>query len=93
MSQTTGNSQALVIQQLYSTSLLESFPEQLMDGSMLFNDRTAEFPEGERLNINQIGDITLSPYAENTPLDFSAIDTSRIYLQVSTYDQDAWYIH
>lgn len=90
--QTTGNTQALVIQQLYSTSLLESFPEQLMDASMLFNDRSAEFPEGERLSINQIGDITLSPYAENTPLDFSAIDTSRIYLQVSTYDQDAWYI-
>lgn len=92
MSQTTQNSQALIIQQLYSTSLLESFPEQLMDASMLFNDRTSEFPEGERLNINQIGDITLSPYAENTPLDFSAIDTSRIYLQVSEYDQDAWFI-
>jgi hypothetical protein len=92
MSQTTQNSQALIVQQLYSSTLLESFPEQLMDAGMLYNDRTAEFPEGERLNINQIGDITLSPYAENTPLDFSAIDTSRIYLQVSEYDQDAWYI-
>lgn len=92
MSQTTQNSAALVIQELYSTTLLESFPEQLLDGSMLFNDRTSEFPEGDRLSINQIGDITLSPYAENTPLDFSAIDTSRIYLQISEYDQDAWYV-
>lgn len=90
--QTTGNTQAMVIQQLYSTSLIESFPQQLMDGAMLFNDRTAEFPEGEVLNIDQIGDITLSPYAENTPLDFSSIDTSRIELRVQSYDQDAWYI-
>lgn len=90
--QTTGNTQAMVIQQLYSTSLIESFPQQLMDGSMLFNDRSAEFPEGEVLNIDQIGDITLSPYAENTPLDFSSIDTSRIELRVQSYDQDAWYI-
>lgn len=90
--QTTGNTQAMVIQQLYSTSLIESFPQQLMDASMFFNDRTSEFPEGEVLNIDQIGDITLSPYAENSPLDFSAIDTSRIELRISDYDQDAWYI-
>lgn len=90
--QTTGNTQAMVIQQLYSTSLIESFPQQLTDGSVFFNDRTSEFPEGEVLNIDQIGDVTLSPYAENQPLDFSSIDTSRIELRISDYDQDAWYI-
>lgn len=92
MSQSTGNTAAMIIQEMYSSSLIESFPQQLNDVSMFFNDRTAEFPEGENLSIDQIGDITLSPYAENTPLDFSAIDTSRINLQVQEYDQDAWYI-
>ena len=92
MSQTTQNTAAMVIQQLYSTSLLESFEQLLPDGAMLFNDRTAEFPEGDRLNINQIGDVTLSPFNENSPLQFSAIDTSRIYLQLTDKDADAWFI-
>lgn len=92
MSQTTQNTQAMVIQQIYSTSLIESYDQLLPDASMLFNDRTSEFPEGDRLNINQIGDITLSPYNENSPLQFSAIDTSRIYLQLTDNDADGWFI-
>lgn len=92
MSQTTQNSAAMIIQQLYSNSLLESFDQLLPDAAMLFNDRTSEFPEGDRLNINQIGDITLSPFNENSPLQFSAIDTSRIYLQLTDRDADAFFI-
>lgn len=92
MSQTTGNTAALVIQQIYSSALIESFDENLTDAQMLFNDRTSEFPEGDRLNINQIGDVTLSPYNENEPLHFSAIDTSRIYLQLTDRDSDGWFI-
>lgn len=92
MSQTTQNTAALVIQQIYSSALIESFDENLTDAQMLFNDRTAEFPEGDRLNINQIGDVTLSPYNENEPLHFSAIDTSRIYLQLTDRDSDGWFI-
>jgi hypothetical protein len=92
MSQTTQNTAAMIIQQLYSTSLIESFDQLLPDSAMLFNDRTSEFPEGDRLNINQIGDITLSPYNENSPLQFSAIDTSRIYLQLTDKDADGWFI-
>ena len=86
--QTTGNTQAMVIQQLYSTLLIESVPEQLMEASMFCNDRTSEVTEGEVLNMDQIGDITLSPYAENYPLGLSAIDTSRIELRISDYHQD-----
>lgn len=92
MSQTTLNTAAMVIQQIYSSALIESFDENLTDAQMLFNDRTAEFPEGDRLNINQIGDVTLSPYNENEPLHFSAIDTSRIYLQLSDKDADGFFI-
>lgn len=92
MSQTTQNTQAMVIQQIYSNSLIESYDQLLPDAAMLFNDRTSEFPEGDRLNINQIGDITLSPYNESSPLRFSAIDTSRIYLQLTDKDADGWFI-
>lgn len=82
----------MIIQQIYGTALIESFDENLTDAQMLFNDRTSEFPEGDRLNINQIGDVTLSPYNENEPLNFTAIDTSRIYLQLSDKDADGWFI-
>lgn len=92
MSQTTQNTAAMVIQQIYSSALLESFDENLTDAQMLFNDRTSEFPEGDRLNINQIGDIALSPYNENEPLVYTAIDTSRIYLQLTDKDADGWFI-
>lgn len=92
MSQTTQNTAAMIIQQIYGTALIESFDENLTDAQMLFNDRTSEFPEGDRLNINQIGDVTLSPYNENEPLNFTAIDTSRIYLQLSDKDADGWFI-
>ena len=92
MSQTTQNTAAMIIQQLYSTSLMESYDQLLPDAAMLFNDRTAEFPEGDRLNINQIGDVTLSPFNENSPLQFSAIDTSRIFLQLTDRDADGWFI-
>lgn len=92
MSQTTQNSAALVIQQIYNTTLIESFDEQLTDSGILFNDRTAEFPEGDRLSINQIGDVTLSPFNENQPLQFSAIDTSRIFLQLTDRDSDGFFI-
>lgn len=92
MSQTTQNSAALVIQQIYNTTLMESFDEQLTDSGILFKDRTSEFPEGDRLSINQIGDVTLNTFVENQPLKFSAIDTSRIYLQLTDRDSDGWYI-
>lgn len=92
MAHTTGNSDALIIQQIYNTSLMESFDEQLVDSGLLFNDRTSEFPEGDRLSVNQIGDVTLTTYDENSPLKYSGIDTSRIYLQLSDKDADGWFI-
>jgi hypothetical protein len=89
--QTTGNTSNLVRQQIYSDVLLSSFDEVLMNQT-LFRDYTADFPDGDTLNIDQIGDILWTPYAENTEVDYSAIDTSRLTLTVTDYNQDGFYI-
>lgn len=89
--QTTLNTSSLIRQELYSRVLLATLDEFLIEQT-LFRDYTEEFPDGDNLNISQIGDILWSDYAENTPIDFSAIDTSRINLQLSEYKGDAFYI-
>lgn len=91
MAQTTGNTSNLIRQELYSQVLLASFDDFVIDQSM-FRDYTSEFPDGDNLNIDQIGDVLWGDYYENTPVDYTAIDTSRLTLQIPEYRQDAFYI-
>lgn len=42
--------------------------------------------------MDQIGQVTLQDYSEDAPIDYSAIDTSRITLTLSDYPQDGFYI-
>lgn len=46
----------------------------------------------DTFNVDQIGQVTLQDYSEEAPIDYSAIDTSRITLTVSDYVQDGFYI-
>ena len=48
------------------------------------------FPDGDTLNVNQIGDTALQDYTEDSVVDYSAIDTSRITLSVTEYKSDAF---
>lgn len=91
MAQSTGNSTNVVRQQIYSAGLQESFKDNLL-GMILLNDVTSMFPDGDTFNVDQIGQATLSDYSENSPIDFSAIDTSRITLAITDYVQDGFYI-
>ena len=91
MAQTTGNTSNLIRQELYSQVLLASFDDFVIDQSM-FRDYTAEFPDGDTLNIDQIGDVLWGDYYENTPVDYTAIDTSRLTLTIPEYRQDGFYI-
>lgn len=89
--QTTGNSTNVVRQQIYSALLQESYKDNLL-GMGLFADMTSMFPDGDTFNVDQIGQATITEYSENSPVDFSAIDTSRIQLSVTEYVQDAFYL-
>lgn len=91
MAQTTTNSANIIRQQVYSSALQESFKDNLL-GEVLFNDMTSEFPDGDTFNVDQIGQVTLQDYSEDAPVDYSAIDTSRITLTLSDYPQDGFYV-
>lgn len=89
--QTTSNSSNVIRQQIYSAGLQESFETNLL-GMGLFADMTSFFPDGDTFNVDQIGEVTLQDYSEDSPIDFSAIDTSRITLTVTDYPQDGFYM-
>jgi hypothetical protein len=71
--------------------LQESFKDNLL-GMIGMNDLTSEFPIGDTFNVDQIGQATLSDYTENTAIDYSSIDTSRITLALTDYVQDGFFV-
>jgi len=91
MAQNTTNSANIVEQQVYGDILQESFKDHLA-GLPGMNDLTSEFPIGDTFNVDQIGQASLSDYTENSDIDYSAIDTSRITLALTDYVQDGFYI-
>lgn len=78
-------------QEIFTTGLQERFDYWLL-GQRMVNDRTAQFPDGDVAEFDQIGQRAPQDYAENTPIDFSKIDTSRIQLRLDTHLQDGFYI-
>lgn len=91
MAQNTGNSVNIIKQEIYGEMLQESFKDNLL-GLIGMNDLTSEFPVGDNFNVDQIGQATVSDYAEGSDVDYTAIDTSRIQLSLTTYVQDGFYI-
>lgn len=76
---------------IYTDMLQRRFTDWLL-GQRMLNDRTGSFPDGDEAFFDQIGQRTVKGYAENTPVDFSKIDTSRIKLAVTEYLQDGFFI-
>lgn len=91
MSFVTGNYPESIRQELYSDIVQERLDRWLV-GRPLFNDRTSEFPDGDELKIPQIGQRIVRDYVENSEIDFSGVDMSRIELNVTDYVQDGWYM-
>ena len=85
---TTDNTN-LVRQEVYSQALLKSFDDWTL-GRMLYNDRTGEFGDGDELKITTTGKRALQDYIENSPIDFSNMDTQRISLFIDKYYQDGF---
>ena len=91
MAQTTGNSVNIIKQQIYGEMLQESHKDNLL-GLIGMNDLTSQFPVGDTFNVDQIGQASLSDYSENSAIDYSAIDTSRITLALTDYVQDGFWV-
>lgn len=79
----------LVRQELYSQELLKSLDDWIL-GRALFNDRTSEFADGDELKITTTAKRALQDYVENSPIDFSNMDTQRISLFIDKYYQDGF---
>lgn len=92
MAYNSSNEANIVRQELYDASLEKALDDWLV-GRPLFDDKTSVFPDGDTLNITKTGDRAVTDYSEDTAVNFSNMQTSRVDLTVTDYKQDAWYIH
>jgi len=88
MAQLTSNTTAFIESQQYSQFILENLHDYLLPEGM-WRDVT-DFGSGTTLNIKTVGTVTLQDAAEDTPLNFSPIDTGNLTLAITDYVGDAW---
>ena len=88
MAQLTSNTSAFIEAQQYSQFILENLHDYLLPEGM-WRDVT-DFGSGTTLNIKTVGTVTLQDAAEDTPLNYSPIDTGTLQLTITDYVGDAW---
>jgi hypothetical protein len=88
MAQLTSNTSAFIEAQQYSQFILENLHDYLLPEGM-WRDVT-DFGSGTTLNIKTVGTVTLQDAAEDTPLNYSPIDTGTLQLTITNYVGDAW---
>lgn len=88
MSQLTSNTSAFIEAQQYSQFILENLHDYLLPEGM-WRDVT-DFGSGTTLNIKTVGTVTIQDAAEDTPLNYSPIDTGTLSLTITDYVGDAW---
>jgi hypothetical protein len=88
MAQNTTNTNAFIESQQYSQFILENLHDYLLPEGM-YRD-VSDFGSGTTLNIKTVGSVTIQDAAEDTPLNFSPIDTGTITLAITDYVGDAW---
>lgn len=90
MSQLTTNTRAFIESEQYSAFVLRNLWDGLLP-EMFYRD-VSDFPAGETLHIKQVGTVSIQDVAENVALDYNAIDTSEVFLTITDYKGDAWFI-
>jgi hypothetical protein len=88
MAHLTENTTAFIESQQYSQFILDNLHDYLLPEGM-YRDVT-DFGSGTTLNIKTVGTVTLQDAAEDTPLNFTNIDTGTITLGITDYIGDAW---
>ena len=81
----------LVRQELYDAELIKANDDWLI-GRPLFDDVSSIFPDGDTLQRTKTGQRAMSDYADDTAVDFSKMQTSRVDLSLTDYKQDAFYV-
>lgn len=88
MAHVTANTQAFIEAEQYSAFILETLDDGLLP-STFYRD-VADFGSGNTLHIKTVGDVTIQEASEDTPLEYNAIDTGEVTLQITDYIGDAW---
>lgn len=90
MSNKTGNQSPLIKAQVFSEFMLEQINEGFLpDG--LHRD-VSDFGDGDTLFIPVMGESVLREYTEDTPVQYDAVDTGQITLQITEYVSAASYV-
>lgn len=88
--QNTGNTSAFIEAQQYSQFIQTNLHDGLLPDNFYRN--VSDFGSGSTLNIKTIGSRTIQDVAEDTPLEYSPIDTGTVTLTITDYVGDAWYV-
>jgi len=88
--QLTSNTQAFIEAEQFSSFILRNLHDGMLPGSFFRN--VSDFGSGTILSIKTIGTATLQEVSEDTPLNYNPIDTGEVFMQITDYIGDAWYV-
>lgn len=86
----TGNSGHLIRSELWSNSLKDVLTDELM--AQGYVRWLSEFPDGDQFTIPSIGEATVRDYAEDTAIEYDALDTGEFTFNISEYLSSGMYI-
>ena len=90
MSWTTSNSGHLIRSEIWSRELKEVLEDDLMATGYV--NWLTEFPDGEEFVIPSVGKASVQDYIENTPVQYTAMDTGEFKFQITEYLSSATFI-
>lgn len=88
--QTTANSAHLIRSELWSAQLKEELLDELQ--AQNYVRWLTEFPDGDTFTIPSIGQALANDYVEDTPVQYTALDTGEFQFTISNYKSSAHYI-
>lgn len=86
----SANMSALVRSNLWSNQLKDILTDELMASGYV--RWLSDFPDGTTLNIPSIGNLDANDYAEDQPIQYSALDTGNFQFTINNYISSATYI-
>lgn len=90
MANTTLNSRAFIESEVYSGLILRNLHDGLLPEQMYRN--VSDFPAGETLHIKTIGSVTIQDGAEDSPIDLTPIESGTVYMHITDWKADGWYV-
>lgn len=90
MANVTSNTRAFIEAEQYSNFILGNLHDGMLPEGFYRN--VSDFGSGETLNIKTIGSATIRDVTENQPIQYDPIDTGEVYLTITEYVGDGWYV-